>query len=590
MVTDFPIQAILDHLVVRIVEVLPITSAGVTLISPGRNPHHVAASDAAALRYETVQTEIGEGPCVAAYDSGEAISVPDLTAGDDRFPRFAPLAVESGLAAVFTFPLRHGDKRLGALDLYRESPGALDDATMVSAQTLADVAATYVLNAQRREAERESSEKYRESALHDSLTGLPNRVLLHQRLEHASQRARRSHKRIAILFIDLDRFKTVNDIYGHRVGDELLIAVAHRLQHLLRAGDTIARMSGDEFVVLCEDLDDTARPETLAERIVTAVNEPFAVSSGEVRVSASVGIAFSGRGDRVPEQVLNDADEAMYQAKRAGGAHHRLIDLRERVLNERSSDLEADLRAAAGRGELRLDYQPLVRTVGGEITGIEALLRWDHPARGLISPTVTIPIAEQSGLITEIGLWVLERACMDRGLLQQARPKPDLQVCVNVSPHQILGEGFCCTVERVLAATSTPPDLVTLEMTETVYIEDTARVQVVLADLKAVGVQLALDDFGTGFSALRYLEQFPIDVVKIDQSFVARLGHAPESSAIVRAVIDLAHALKMVVVAEGVETSHQHDELVALACDSCQGFYFAPPMSAPDLERQLQLR
>jgi predicted signal transduction protein with EAL and GGDEF domain len=349
-------------------------------------------------------------------------------------------------------------------------------------------------------------------------------------------------------------------------------------------------MSGDEFVVLCEDLDDTARAETLAERIVTAVNEPFAMSSGDVRVSASVGIAFSGRGDHVPEQLLNDADEAMYQAKRAGGAHHQLIDLRERVLSERRADLEADLRAAARRGELRLDHQPLVRTVDGEITGIEALLRWDHPERGLISPTVTIPIAEQSGLITEIGQWVLERACIDRNVLQRARPERDLQVCVNVSPHQLLADGFCRTVERVLAATSTPPELLTLEMTESVYIEDTARAQVVLADLKGLGAQLALDDFGTGFSALRYLEQFPIDVVKIDQSFVARLGQAPESSAIVRAVIDLAHALQMVVVAEGVETRGQRDELAALACDSCQGFYFAPPTSASDLERQLQLR
>jgi GGDEF domain-containing protein len=271
MVTDFPIQAILDHLVVRIVEVLPITSAGVTLISPGRDPHHVAATDETALRFERLQTEVGEGPCTAAYESGQAVSVPHLTADDERFPRFAPRAVEAGVVAVFTFPLRHGDKRLGALDLYRDAPGPLDEETMVSAQTLADVVATYVLNAQRRADARNSSDKYRESSLHDALTGLPNRVLLHQRLEHASLRARRSHKMVAILFIDLDRFKEVNDIYGHRTGDELLVAVAQRLQRLLRPGDTVARMSGDEFVVLCEDLDDTERTAALAERIVTAL-------------------------------------------------------------------------------------------------------------------------------------------------------------------------------------------------------------------------------------------------------------------------------------------------------------------------------
>jgi predicted signal transduction protein with EAL and GGDEF domain len=348
-------------------------------------------------------------------------------------------------------------------------------------------------------------------------------------------------------------------------------------------------MSGDEFVVLCEDLDDTERTAALAERIVTALNEPFMMSSGEVSVSASVGIAFSGRGDDLPEQVLNEADEAMYQAKRAGGARHQLIDLRERVRDQRRTGLEADLRLAVGRGELRVEYQPIVHTLNGEITAIEALLRWDHPERGLIGPNVSIPIAEQSNLISQIGCWVLERACIDRNRFQQAKPEPDLHVCVNVSPHQLLGEGFCSTVERVLAVTSTPPQLVTLEMTESVYVEDTERARVVLTDLKRIGVRLALDDFGTGFSSLSYLEQFPIDIVKIDQSFVTRLGSAGISAAIVRAVIDLAHALNMSVIAEGVETIHQRDELAALACDSCQGFYFARPMPADDLERQLQL-
>jgi EAL domain-containing protein (putative c-di-GMP-specific phosphodiesterase class I) len=280
----------------------------------------------------------------------------------------------------------------------------------------------------------------------------------------------------------------------------------------------------------------------------------------------------------------------MYQAKRAGGARHQLVDLRERVRNQRRTDLEADLRVAAKHGELRVEYQPIVRTVDGEITAIEALLRWDHPERGLIGPTVAIPIAEQSDLILEIGRWVLERACLDRHRLQQAKPQPDLQVCVNVSPHQLLGAVFSDTVQSVLSATATPPQMLTLEMTESVYVEDTERAQVVLADLKSLGVQLALDDFCTGFSSLGYLEQFPVDIVKIDRSFVARLGNAPASTAIVRAVIDLAHALNLAVVAEGVETTDQHGELTALACDSCQGFYFAPPMATGDLERQLQLR
>ncbi len=241
MVTDFPIQSILDRLVERIVDVLPITSAGVTLISPGRDPHFIAASDADTLEYEKLQTELGEGPCTDTYGSGEAVSVPDLTV-DLRFPVFSRRALDLGLAAVFTFPLRHGDKRLGALDLYRESPGDLDENTMVGAQTLADVVAAYLLNAQAREDLRDSSENFRNDALHDALTGLPNRILLRQRLEHAVLRARRLRKVISILFIDLDRFKQVNDMYGHRAGDELLIAVASRLLGLLRPGDTVARV------------------------------------------------------------------------------------------------------------------------------------------------------------------------------------------------------------------------------------------------------------------------------------------------------------------------------------------------------------
>ncbi len=257
LITDFPIQGILDHLVERIVEVLPVTSTGVTLISPGMAPRYIAASDESALRFERLQTDIGQGPCLVAYASGEAVSIPDLGA-DDRFPRFAPAALAAGLAAVFTFPLRHGDGRLGALDLYRDTPGELDPHDMDAAQTMADVAAAYLLNAQARDEARATSERFHHDALHDPLTGLANRVLLQERLEHASERRKRSHANAAILFADLDWFKQVNDTHGHQIGDELLIAVAHRLANLVRSGDTLARFSGDEFVFLCEDL--TASP------------------------------------------------------------------------------------------------------------------------------------------------------------------------------------------------------------------------------------------------------------------------------------------------------------------------------------------
>jgi diguanylate cyclase (GGDEF)-like protein len=588
LVTDFPIQAILDHLVKRIVDVLPITAAGVTLISPDADPRYVAASDESALRYEELQTELGEGPCLAAYHTGEAVSVADLRS-DSRFPNFAPRALEAGLEAVFTFPLRNGDAQLGALDLYRDAPGPLSAAAMVAAQTLADVAAAYLLNAQARADLRESSDRSLEMALHDALTGLPNRTLLLERLDHAVRRGRRSGKMAAVLFADLDRFKLVNDLHGHAVGDELLVAVAQRLTLALRPGDTLARMSGDEFVILCEDLDDPAEVDAIAARVVAAVSAPFVLSTVQVEVTASVGIAFSGRGDALSEQLLRDADTAMYQAKRGGGARHQIVDLREQDRTSRRASLEHDLRGALARGELRAVYQPIIATGDGRVTGAEALLRWDHPARGSVAPTLFIPLAEQSDLITGIGRWVLDRACRDRFCRLDASGTDDLNMSVNVSANQLMAPDFTATVAAVLSGADTDPTMVTLEMTESVFVQDTERALVVLGELKDLGVTLALDDFGTGYSSLTYLKRFPIDVVKIDQDFVADLERDEASYSIVVTVVELAHLLGMTVVAEGVETAGQHEQLVALGCDYCQGFYFARPMSADDLHTLIQL-
>ncbi len=583
LVTDFPIQGILDHLVLRIVDVLPITAAGVTLITPDTDPRYIAASDGAALRFEELQTELGEGPCLVAYETGESVSVADLNS-DPRFPNFTQRALEEGLVAVFTFPLRHGDMQLGALDLYRDSPGALDTATMVAAQTLADVAAAYLLNAQARADLRESSDRSLEMALHDPLTGLPNRTLLIERLDHAVRRGRRSGKRASVLFADLDRFKSVNDLYGHAVGDELLIAVADRLMVALRPGDTLARLSGDEFVILCEDLNKAAEVDVIAARVVDAVAAPFELSCGSVTVTASVGIAFSGRGDQLSEQLLQDADTAMYQAKRQGGARHQIVDLRELDRAAERTTLEHDLGGASQRGELRTEYQPIVDTSDGRVVSAEALLRWDHPSHGPVIPTTFIPLAEQTGLITEMGRWVLEEACKDRLRWRRSGQRDDLMMSVNVSAHQLMAPDFTATVGSVLSETGTDPALVTLEMTESVFVQDTERALLVLSDLKDLGVKLALDDFGTGYSSLTYLKQFPIDAVKIDQGFIADLELDRASYFIVFAIIELAHLLGMTVVAEGVETIQQHQRLATLGCDYCQGHYFARAMPADDLE------
>jgi len=587
MLTDFRIQAILDHLVKRIVDVLPISSAGVTLISPGSAPQYVASSDPAALVFERLQTNLGQGPCWVAYRSGKPVLIPDLAA-DHSFPRFGPPAVAAGMAAVFSFPMWHGEGRLGSLDLYRDTVGALGADDVAAAQTLANVAAAYLLNAQARQQALEARDRFRENSLHDALTGLPNRVLLAQRLEHAAARAQRSGTMAAVLFADLDRFKQVNDTYGHAVGDQLLIDVGARLASLVRPGDTLARISGDEFVILCEDLTAPDDAERLAARIDRAFAAPFTVAGHELVMTASVGIAYSGPNRAINYQLVNDADVAMYQAKRKGGAAH-VIDLRDAASAAQHRDLAADLRAATATGALDLAYQPIVRTTDGRVTGVEALLRWTHPSIGPIPALTAIAVAGHDDLIQHIGAWVLERSCHDQVSWLAAHPETPLELSVNVSVRQLMGRDFAGTVANVLRSTGMNPTALVLEVTEGIFITDVEQTMNVLLDLRALGVRLALDDFGTGYCSLSYLQHFPVDIIKIDQAFTATLGRGPASAAIVAAVTQLAHGLGMTVTAEGVETADQRDELASIGCENAQGFHYARPMTSRDIAARLAL-
>lgn len=588
MLTDFPIQGILDRLVKRIVDVMPVSAAGVTLVSAGLEARYVAASNELGLRLEELQSELGEGPSLAAYHTGKAISVPDLR-GVQWFPSFAPRAVAAGLVGVFSFPLHHADLQLGALDLYCDRPGPLSSDAMAAAQTLADVASAYVISAQARADLQTSSEQARDAALHDSLTGLPNRALMLERLEHARRRGGRSGKTAALFSLDLDRFKVINDTYGHHVGNELLVAVAERLTAVLRPGDSLARLASDEFVILCEDLDDGAQAGALAVRFDAALSEPFALSALEVRITASIGIALTTRGVESPEELLRDADLAMYRTKRRRGGEHPAVDPNALYLVEDRDRLEDALPGAKARGELHLAYQPIIAAADGQLTGVEALVRWRLPSRGLVSPALVIALAEQSGQIIDLGHWVLEQALADRRRWQLDRGD-ELSVAVNVSAHQLMSAGFADTVAAVLQSASADPERLTLEMTESVFVHDGERALFVLNDLKDIGVKLALDDFGTGYSSLGYLRRFPVDSVKIDREFVANLGHDPASHTIVTAVIQLAHGLGMTVVCEGVETAAQHHTLTALGADSCQGFYFARPMPNTSIHQLIQHR
>ncbi|HTW19152.1 MAG TPA: diguanylate cyclase, partial [Mycobacteriales bacterium] len=499
LAADYPIQRILDHLVERVVEVLPVSAAGLTVFSDDVARYHAGSADFAA-QIEMLQAGAGEGPSVEAFRSGRVVSIPDLHA-EHRYAEVAAAALGSGSAAVFSFPLCQSDVALGALTLYREVPGELDAEDRSAAQTLADVAAAYLLSAQARDEARAASDYFRYTALHDALTGLPNRLLLRQRVEHAAARARRSRTNAAVLFVDLDRFKSINDTYGHQVGDDLLVAVAGRLGALVRPGDTLARFAGDEFVFLCEDLTDAGAAESLAARIRESFGNPFMLDGVEIAVTASVGMAFAGPGQDITEQMLVDADIAMYQAKRRGGAGHHVFDLRESLQTADRISLERDLRLAFGEGRLDVVYQPIVHAADGRVRAVEALLRWKDPVRGRVAPMSMVAVAEQSGLITEIGTWVLERGCRDRAqwLREQAA---SVDIAVNVSARQLLSQDFVAIVEDVLSDTGMDPRALILEITEHALIEDSDRAHAVLADLKALGVRVALDDFGTGYSSL----------------------------------------------------------------------------------------
>ncbi|MDQ3627698.1 MAG: EAL domain-containing protein [Actinomycetota bacterium] len=581
----FRIQEILDHLVGRIVDVLPVTGAGVMLMGPADELHFVAASDAAILEIEALQNELAEGPCLEAYRFGEAVAVPDLDV-DQRFPRFSERAREAGLAAVFTFPMSLDGHRFGALDLYRDRAGGLDAAEMAAAQVLTDVAAAYIRNAWDRAEVADTLDLARQRSLHDPLTGLPNRTLLKERLEQAVARAGRSHKLVAVLFVDLDRFKVVNDHYGHFIGDGLLVAVAGRLGKVLRAGDTLARLAGDEFVIICEDLEHAELAERVAARIATALGPAFELEGEKVKVTASTGIAFAGPGEEMPDTLLRDADFAMYQAKQAGGAHHQVIGPASRVASERRARLTRDLRDALGRRELRLAYQPLVDVRDGRLTGVEALLRWEHPTRGWVMPHEILPIAEPTGLILKIGEWVMTQACRDLQHWQQhygAIP----HVTVNVSPYQVMAPGFDLTVERVLEKTGVDPVKVFLEVTESAFLEDGPRALSVLQQTKNLGVGLILDDFGTGYSSLNYLRRFPFDVLKIDQIFMSNLDSDNSTRKIVASIVELAHGLGLTVVAEGIETERQRTQLVELGTDRAQGFYFCRPLFRDQIDQRV---
>jgi diguanylate cyclase (GGDEF)-like protein/PAS domain S-box-containing protein len=414
-------------------------------------------------------------------------------------------------------------------------------------------------------------------ALHDPLTALPNRVMLTDRLEQALGRVRRHARTCAVLFVDLDRFKSVNDTLGHTAGDQLLIEAATRIRAAVRETDTVARLGGDEFVVVCEDIDGVQHATDLAERIIHALGAPFCLGDDDAQVSASIGIAFSADGTVAADAIVANADIAMYRAKENGRSRYELFDETMQQWVTTQVALEAALRQAVQRNELRLFYQPIIAADTGTIRGFEALVRWERPGFGIVAPDEFIPTAEETGLIVDIGAWVLEEACRQAASWARRWPHRRLGIAVNVSGRQLLSGDIVDVVVGTLARTGLDPTMLTLELTESTLIDDAVTAQTLLRELRDLGLNLSLDDFGTGYSSLTYLRAFPINIVKIDKSFVRTIGTERQDTAIVAAVVALAKNLDLSVVAEGVETPEQRAVLLHLQCPYLQGYLFSRP-------------
>jgi diguanylate cyclase (GGDEF)-like protein/PAS domain S-box-containing protein len=418
-------------------------------------------------------------------------------------------------------------------------------------------------------------------AFHDPLSELPNRALFMDRLEHVLARARRSKLSAAVIFLDLDNFKVVNDSLGHKVGDQLLVEVAQRIQSCLRPEDTAARLGGDEFTVLLEDVAELSDAIRVAERIAEHLSAPFTLNRQEVFSSASIGIALSTPEHGGPEALVRNADVAMYQAKVNGKARYQVFEPSMNARANERLELETDLHRAIERGELRVYYQPIVSLKTGRISEMEALVRWERPAHGMVSPAEFIPLAEDVGLIVPIGQWVLEEACQQARLWQQRYPSdPPLVMSVNLSARQFQQPTLIEDIRRALDETGLDPGTLKLEITESVVMQKAESTIATLQELKGLGVQLAIDDFGTGYSSLSYLKRFPVDTLKIDRSFVAGIDADSQDTAIVDAMLALARALKLTVTAEGIESLAQLRRLHALGCDRGQGYYFAKPLPA----------
>jgi diguanylate cyclase (GGDEF)-like protein/PAS domain S-box-containing protein len=434
---------------------------------------------------------------------------------------------------------------------------------------------------------KEAEARIRYMALHDALTGLPNRILLEDRLSHALANARRNQTRVAVLMLDLDHFKHINDSLGHHVGDQLLEAVAMRLRSCLRENDTAARLGGDEFVIGLPDIADGEDAAIVARKILDVLTAPFPIEEHELFIGGSIGIGLYPGDGEDSGSLLRAADTAMYDAKENGRGVHRFFTSALNEAAQRRHVLATDVHQACAKGEFVLHYQPQISIEAGTITGVETLIRWNHPKEGLISPTLFIPLLEELGLIVEVGQWVLRTACLQNAQWQ-AEGLPPVRMAVNLSAQQFYRGDIVRTVKQALEESGLAPEWLELELTESLTLDDTETTIHIMRELKDLGVSLSLDDFGTGWSSLSYLRRFPLDRLKIDRSFMRDVTTHPSAAAIVHSILNLAQSLGLKCIAEGVETSEQLDYLQQQLCPEIQGFLFSQPLAAPEMLTMLR--
>jgi diguanylate cyclase (GGDEF)-like protein/PAS domain S-box-containing protein len=517
------------------------------------------------------------------YPASDLIGRPliDFMPAEDRVLLHPVMAVRSTRSSqaseALEFRVRHRDGR------WLNTESAVTNLT--ENRAVGGVVVNMRDSTERKRFERELSYQ----AFHDPVTGLANRALFHDRVAHALTRRRDHGRTLAVLFLDLDNFKSINDTSGHSAGDELLQTIASRLAEALREGDTVARLGGDEFGILLENLEDQLRVSQVVERLLDVVREPLSVEGREVSIRCSIGVAMTSEAAEVTvDELLRNADVAMYRAKNAGGDTHELFAHEMHAALVEQLDLRAGLKVAIERDELSLDYQPIFDVATDEITGYEALLRWRSQQRGSISPASFIPVAEDSGLIVPIGRWVLERACKDAVGFQRIASQERRTISVNLSARQLQRIEIVDEVRDALAASGLDPTCLVLEITESMMIDDVELAIERLDALRNLGVLLAVDDFGTGYSSLNYIRRLPIDILKIDKSFIDGVDGADSQGNLTSAIVDIARVLKLQCVAEGVERAEQYERLKELGCDKAQGFLLARPMSAESIRERLQ--